>query len=119
MESILRPVLCPNRARCYIRCAVKLIRTLVTLTILALLVYAATTVKLGERTFFGHVARIWSSDEAQELVDGVKETSGPVMEKVKRGVKAGLDEANRDDEAGASAGKDRSEPASPDRDRDR
>ena len=66
-------------------------------------VYRAT-VKLGKRTFFGHVRRIWSSDETQELVDGVKEKSVPVVDKLGRGVKAGYREMNREDtpDAGAS-----------------
>lgn len=81
-------------------CVLGLIRTLITLVILAVLVYCGATVKLGERTFFGHVSRIWSSEETRDLVDGVKETSEPVVDKVKRGVKAGYDEATREDKAG-------------------
>ena len=75
----------------------KLIRSLITLAIVVALVYLAATIKLGQRTLFGHVSQIWATDETQELVDGVKETSGPMMDKIKRGVKAGLEEANRPD----------------------
>jgi len=78
---------------------VKLIRSLITLAIVVALVYLAATIKLGQRTLFGHVSQIWATDETQELVDGVKETSGPMMDKIKRGVKAGLEEANRPDDA--------------------
>lgn len=77
-----------------------LLRTLIVLAILGSLVYCGATVKLGERTFFGHVSRIWSSDETQELVDGVKETGEPVMDKVKRGVKAGYKEFSSEDAGG-------------------
>jgi hypothetical protein len=79
---------------------VGLIRTLVTLAVLGTLAFCGATVELGDRTFFGHIARIWKSKETQDMVEGVKEKSGPAIEKVKRGVKAGLDEAHRGDDAG-------------------
>lgn len=74
-----------------------MIRSLITIVILGSLVYCGATVNLGERTFFGHVSRIWSSDETQDLVEGVKEKSEPVLDKLERGVKAGYDEMTRDD----------------------
>lgn len=77
-----------------------LIRTLVTVVVLATLGYCGATVELGSHTFFGHVARIWRSPETQEMVNGVKEKSGPTFEKVKRGVQKGLEEATRDLDAG-------------------
>lgn len=67
------------------------------LVLLAALVYCGATVPLGERTFFEHMSRIWSTNEAQELVEGVKETSQPVVDKLKRGVEAGYEEITRDD----------------------
>lgn len=73
------------------------IRSLIGLVILLTLVVCGATVKLGDRTFFGHVRRIWKSDETQEMVKGVKEKSGPVVDKVKRGVKAGVKEATAKD----------------------
>jgi hypothetical protein len=73
-----------------------LLRTLILIAFLSSLVYCGATVKLGQRTFFGHVSRIWSSDETREMVDGVKKSSDPVMDKIKRGVKAGYQEASRD-----------------------
>lgn len=82
-----------------------LIRSLFTLIIIGSLVYCGATVELGERTFFGHVAQIWASDEAQELVDGVKEKSEPVLDKIERGVRAGYDEMT-DDDAGPSSNQD-------------
>ena len=74
----------------------KLIRTLITLACLAGLVYVGATVKLGSRTFFGHISQIWESDETQDLVEGVRDKSGPMVDKIKRGVKAGLEEATKD-----------------------
>ena len=71
----------------------KLVRTLIFIGIVVGLAYAGATVKLGQRTFFGHIEQIWASDEARELVEGVKETSKPVVERIKRGVKAGGDAA--------------------------
>jgi hypothetical protein len=80
-------------------------RTIVWIVVLAVLLYIGATVKLGERTFFGHIKNIWSSDETQDMVKGIKESSGPMVERVQRGVKAGLEEARRMDDAGlADAG---------------
>lgn len=72
-----------------------MIRTLISLVFLASLVYCGAAVKLGERTFFGHVARIWASDETQDLVDGVKEKGEPVLDKLGRGMKTGYEEMTR------------------------
>jgi hypothetical protein len=67
---------------------------------LRFLVYAAitlgvfflgATVKLGNRTFFGHVRAIWATEEAQDLKNGVKQKTGPAVDRVKKGVKAGID----------------------------
>lgn len=67
-----------------------LIRSLLSLTVLGLFIVVGFTVPIGERTLFGHVSNIWEADETQELVDGVKESSGPLVDRVKRGVQAGL-----------------------------
>lgn len=69
-----------------------LIRSLITLACLGAFIYAGYTVPIGERTLFGHVSNIWEADETQELVDSVKDESKPLVERVKRGVEAGLDE---------------------------
>jgi hypothetical protein len=83
-----------------------LLRSILSLAILGVFLLVGFTVPVGERTLFGHVANIWSSDEAQELVDGVKDSSGPLVERVKRGVEAGLAD-QPDAEAGdASADED-------------
>jgi pyridoxal/pyridoxine/pyridoxamine kinase len=37
------------------------------------LVWCGTTVKLGDHTFYGHVKRIWQSEETKDLRDGIKQ----------------------------------------------
>ena len=59
------------------------------------LVIAGATVKLGKRTFFGHVSAIWKTDEAQDMKEGIKEKAGPAAKKLERGVKAGYKEATK------------------------
>lgn len=76
-----------------------LIRTLVSLTLLGGLIFLGATVELGSHTFFGHVQRIWKADETQDLVDGVEKKSGPILDKLERGVEAGYREATDDDDA--------------------
>jgi hypothetical protein len=91
-----------------------LIRSLIFLAVVGGLVFCGATVPLGNHTFFGHVSRIWKAPETREMVDGVKETSKPVVEKVKRGIEAGYREATRDGggrDAGADARSDDVRPA--------
>ena len=78
-----------------------LLKFLVFLTLIAMFLWFGTHVKMGEYTLFGHVSRIWNTPEAQDLVKGVREGSGPAIDKVKRGVKAGVDEASKPDAADA------------------
>ena len=66
----------------------RLIRSLITLALICGFVVCGATVPLGERTFFGHLQRIWESEEAQEMVEGVKEESGPLYRRIRRGVEA-------------------------------
>jgi hypothetical protein len=74
-----------------------LIRSTISLAFLGLFILVGLTVPVGQRTLFGHVSNIWASDQAQELVEGVKDSSGPLVDRVKRGVEAGLsDEAPAD-----------------------
>lgn len=80
-----------------------MLRLIVLLAIAVGLAYCGATVKLGKRTFFGHVRAIWETDEAQDLKEGVKDTAGPTVDKVKRGVKRGIEEATKDDEGSGSA----------------
>ena len=84
-----------------------MIRLLVFLAIAGVLAFCGATVPLGKRTFFGHVKAIWSSDEMGELKAGVKESAGPAADKVKRGVKAGIEAAKDDGSGSGSAKRDR------------
>ena len=87
--------------------------------VLALFVtWCSTSVKLGEHSCAGHVKRIWASDEGTDLREGVKakatsegtrevledvaDKAAPVVDRVSRGVKAGIREAVSGD-AGAKA----------------
>jgi hypothetical protein len=72
-------------------------------------VWCGTSVKLGDYTCAGHVKRIWNSEETKdlregvkdkatsaetkELVDDIKDSAKPVVDRVKRGVQAGVEEA--------------------------
>jgi hypothetical protein len=48
------------------------IRFVLFVLLAAFLVWCGTTVKLGDHTFYGHVKRIWQSDETMDLRDGIK-----------------------------------------------
>ena len=80
-----------------------MIRFLVFLALALGLAYCGATVKLGKRTFFGHVRAIWSTPEAQELKAGVKEKAGPTAKSVKRGIEKGYEAATEDEPASGSA----------------
>ena len=73
-----------------------MIRFLVNLAIVIGIVYFATTVPLGKRTFVGHVRAIWHTEEVQQLKDGVKDKAGPAVDRLERGVKAGYKAATHD-----------------------
>jgi len=73
-----------------------MLRFLVYLAIALGLVYVATTVPLGKRTFVGHFRAIWHTEEVQELKDGVKQKAGPAVDRLERGVKAGYKAATND-----------------------
>jgi hypothetical protein len=79
------------------------IRLLVLLAFAGALAFCGATVKLGNRTFFGHVRAIWSTDEAQDLKNGVKDKAGPAAHRIKRGIEAGYN-AMKDDAGAGSAG---------------
>ena len=80
-----------------------MIRSLITFAIILAIAYCGATVPLGERTFFQHVAGIWQTEEAQQLRQGVQESSVPVVERVKRGVQAGVEEVRREPDGGIEA----------------
>src|SRR5262245_41814816 len=66
------------------------------------LAYCGATVKLGKRTSFGHVKAIWSTDEARELKDGVREKAGPAADRLKRGIEKGVEAATEDEPSAGS-----------------
>lgn len=80
-----------------------MIRFFFTLAIVVVLVVLGATVKLGKRTFFGHVSAIWKTDEAQDMKEGIKDKAAPAAEKLERGVKAGYREATK---PGSGSGSD-------------
>lgn len=80
-----------------------MIRLLVFLVLAGAFAYVGATVKLGKRTFFGHIQAIWATEQVQDLKQGVEEKAGPAVDKVKRGVQAGLEAATNDD-AGVGSG---------------
>ena len=90
-----------------------MIRFIVFLLIAGVLAYCGATVKLGKRTFFGHVQAIWKTDEVQDMKEGFKEKAGPAVDKVKRGVEKGIEEAKKDDDAGSGSGSQVVAPAKP------
>jgi hypothetical protein len=81
-----------------------MIRFIIFLLIAGALAYCGATVKLGKRTFFGHIQAIWKTDEVQDLKEGVKDNAGPMVDKVKRGVKKGYEEATKDEKGSGSSG---------------
>lgn len=88
----------------------RFIRTLVMLVAIACIAYCGATVRLGDRTFFGHLVNIWHSNQTQDLVKGVKQSSRPMVNRVTRGVKAGLRAAEQPDRTDAHAGERRGDP---------
>ncbi len=90
-----------------------MIRSLFTLVVVAVLIFLGATVPLGKRTFFGHVSAIWRTQEAKDMRDGVGDKAGPVVDKIERGVKAGVREATKDDEPATGSGSGSVAPARP------
>lgn len=62
------------------------------------LAYCGATVKLGKRTFFGHVRAIWETEQVQDLKTGVEEKAGPAA----RDLKNKVHEMTADDPTGAT-----------------
>ncbi|MDQ3368385.1 MAG: hypothetical protein M3680_23415 [Myxococcota bacterium] len=81
-----------------------MLRLIVVVVLAAGLAYCGSTVKLGKRTFFGHVRAIWATDEVRELKEGVKDSAGPTVTRVKRGVKKGIEAAHEEDTGSAGSG---------------
>jgi hypothetical protein len=81
-----------------------MIRFLVYLALVVIIVYVATTVPLGKRTLVGHIRAIWHTEEVQDLKQGVKEKTGPAVDRLERGVKAGYNAATHEHEGEGSQG---------------
>lgn len=60
------------------------LRTLISVAFLAILLWAACTIKLGRFTFAEHIDRIGQTDEAKELIDGTRSRISPGLEEVKQ-----------------------------------
>ena len=68
------------------------------------LAYCGATVKLGKRTFFGHVKAIWATEEVQDLKNGVQEKAGPAARDLKNKVhEMTADDATGSGSAGSAA----------------
>lgn len=78
-----------------------MIRALIWLIIIGAFIWFGATVKLGNKTFFGHVRAIWYTEEVRDLKSGVKEKAEPAARKVEKGVKAGIN-AMKEDGSGAA-----------------
>jgi hypothetical protein len=61
----------------------RLIRFLFWCAAVAALVYVAVTVPLGKYTLWGHLKRIWHSEETQSLVNGTKDAAKSAIDKAK------------------------------------
>lgn len=48
------------------------------------LTVCGATVKLGKRTFFGHVSAIWNTEEAKDARDGIAPVVDDAAEKAKK-----------------------------------
>ena len=90
-----------------------MIRLLIFLALAIGLTVCGSTVKLGKRTFFGHVRAIWHTEEVQDLKEGVKDKAGPTADRVKRGVEAGYKAMKDDGSAGSGSAAGKHSPATP------
>ena len=87
-----------------------MIKLLIYLALAAGLAYCGATVKLGKRTFFGHVRAIWATEEVQDLKDGVKDNLGPAARSVKNKVHD-LTADDENEKTGSAAGSGSAAPA--------
>jgi hypothetical protein len=61
----------------------RLMRLLLTLAMLAVLVWFATNVRLGKKTLWGHMQAIFATQAAKDLADGTKEEAKNVARRVR------------------------------------
>jgi hypothetical protein len=60
----------------------RLIRWAISLFVLAVICWFATTVQLGKRTLWGHLVAIWATPAAQDLAEGTKEEAKRVADRI-------------------------------------
>lgn len=60
------------------------LRTLVSVTFVVVLVWAAFAIKLGDRTFADHMDRIGETEEARALLDGARGRVRPALDEAKQ-----------------------------------
>ena len=90
-----------------------MIKWLIILVLAAGLAFLGSTVLLGKRTFFGHIRAIWQTEEVQDMKQGIEKKASPAVDRVKRGVEAGLNAARSDDaEPNGGSGSGRATPGS-------
>lgn len=90
-----------------------MIKWLIILALAAGLAFLGSTVPLGKRTFFGHIRAIWQTEEVQDMKQGIENKASPAVDRVKRGVEAGLNAARSDDaEPHGGSGSGRATPGS-------
>lgn len=77
-----------------------MIRTLLWIAAIAVFIWFGATVDLGRRTLFGHIKNIWSSEEAVEMREDVKDNAGPALEEAKDRAKAGWKAMQKDLDGG-------------------
>jgi hypothetical protein len=80
----------------------RILRSLVLLAFVAGFAMFGMTVPIGKHTLFGHLNRVWNTAEAQEMVKSIREESGPAIERIKRGLSAGLEEASKPNQISAA-----------------
>lgn len=72
--------------------------------------YFGSTVQLGDRTLFGHLHAIGSTEESKKLVDGTKQSAKPLVDDVRRRIAGGPGTAPGTHEASAAASPDAGPP---------
>jgi hypothetical protein len=84
------------------------IRFVIYVLVAIVVVWFATTVKLGEYTCAGHMKRIWNSEETKDLREGVKkkatsESTEELVDEMKEGARPVVDRLKKGSAEGAEA----------------
>ncbi len=67
----------------------RLARLIVSTFILAIVIWFAVTVPIGKHTLWGHLRRIASTPEAQDLATGAKQVAKDAVDRAQREVQEG------------------------------